>query len=362
MANNKNKQRLLTYADINGENDFPYFKNDAERIKYMKKAYGNMSLAKSFAIFYGEEISQEVKQNKNINNVITIELGQIYSGYVKSFDKNGMLFELPGVKEEIISKENFNDCATEINAYLLAHGNKLMFEVREHKNNKYVVSVVNAYYKYWVNNINKAIQHEQGINVHIDSLVKGGYLCHTDITPICQLTGKNYTHSVFIPGSHIVLNIERDFEKWIGQDVVIVPQKFVEFRRDFKTGLIENSLVGSRKKVLQIIGMNNMHDIYNRWLLAKSNDNVKFESETYDGTVTGIINSNNKTGIFIELNDKYITGLMPIDAADLLDFKPGDSVKVKISEFEIQEGKEPFAYNKKGQLLKSFTRPVFELA
>ena len=38
MANNKNKQRLLTYADINGENDFPYFKNDAERIKYMKKA------------------------------------------------------------------------------------------------------------------------------------------------------------------------------------------------------------------------------------------------------------------------------------------------------------------------------------
>ena len=33
MANNINKQRLLTYADINGDNDFPYFKNDIERIK-----------------------------------------------------------------------------------------------------------------------------------------------------------------------------------------------------------------------------------------------------------------------------------------------------------------------------------------
>jgi RecJ-like exonuclease len=110
------------------------------------------------------------------------------------------------------------------------------------------------------------------------------------------------------------------------------------------------------------MGMNNIHNIYNRWLLAKTNDNVKYESEIYNGTVTGIINSNNKTGIFIELDDKYITGLMPIDASDLLDFKPGDSVKVKISEFEIQEGKEPFAYNKKGQLLKCFVRPVFELS
>ena len=130
MANNKNKERLLTAKDIEGD-IFAGFKNDKERIKYMKKAYGNMPLAKSFAIFYGEEISPEVKQNKNINTVITIELGQIYSGLVKSFDKNGMIFELPGVKEEIISKENFNDCATEINAYLLSHGNKLLFEVNK---------------------------------------------------------------------------------------------------------------------------------------------------------------------------------------------------------------------------------------
>ena len=362
MANNTNKQRLLTAAEIYSDDNFPYFKNDIERIKYMKKAYGNMSIAKSFAIFYGVEVSQETKQNKSINTVQVIELGKTYSGVVKSFGKNGIIFEVPGVKDEIISKENFNDCAGAINTYLLNHNNKLLFEVREHKDNRYIVSVISAYYKQWTNTINKAIQHEQGINVHIDSLVKGGYICHTDITPLCQLTGKTYTHSVFIPGSHIVLNIEYDFEKWVGQDVTIVPQKFVEFRRDIKTGLIENSLVGSRKKVLQILGMNNIHDIYNRWLLSKSNDNVKYESETYNGTVTGIINSNNKTGIFIELDDKYITGLMPIEASDLLDFKPGDPVKVKISEFETQEGKEPFTFNKKGNLIKSNVRPVFELA
>ena len=176
------------------------------------------------------------------------------------------------------------------------------------------------------------------------------------------MTGKSYTHSVFIPGSHIVLNIEYDFDKWVGQDVMIVPQKFVEFRRDLKTGLIENSLVGSRKKVLQILGMNNIHQIYNKWLLASTDERVKYVPEIFEGTVTGIINSSNKTGIFVELNDKYITGLMPIDAMDLLDYHPGDSIKVKISEFEIQEGKDPFVYNKKGTLIKSNVRPVFELA
>jgi ribosomal protein S1 len=363
MANNyKNNNRLLTAADIYGDDDFPMFKNDSERLKYMKKAYGNMSLAKSFSIFYGLELSPEVKANKSINTVQVIELGKTYSGIVKSFGKNGIVFEVPGVKDEIISKENFNDCADAINNYLLNHNNKLLFEVREHKDNKYIVSVISAYYNQWVNIINKAIQYEQGIKVHIDSLVKGGYICHTDITNICQLTGKTYTHSVFIPGSHIVLNIEHDFEKWIGQEVMIVPQKFVEFKRDLKTGLIENSLVGSRKKVLQILGMNNIHDIYQKFLLAESDERVKYEPEAYDGTVTGIINSSNKTGIFVELNDKYITGLMPMDSMDLLDYKPGDSVRVRIKEFEVQEGKDPFVYNKKGQLLKCNIRPVFELA
>lgn len=362
MANNTNKQRLITYADILAGGDFPVFDSDKERLKYMKtSAYAKMNLAKSMSIFYGMEIAPEVKTNKAINTIQTIELGKIYSGSVKSFDKSGIIFEIPGVKDEIMSKENFNDCAAEINNYLAQHNNKLLFEVREHHDNKYVVSVVSAYYRQWTNTINKAIQFEQGINVHIDTLVKGGYICHTDITPLCQLTGKTYTHSVFIPGSHIVLNIEHDFEKWIGQDVMIVPQKFVEFRKDIKTGLIENSLVGSRKKVLQILGTNNIHEIYQKWVLAESDARVTYVKETYDGTVTGIINSTNKQGIFVELDGKYITGLMPIDAMDLLDYKPGDHIKVKIKEFEVQEGKDPFVYNKKGQILKCNVRPVFEL-
>jgi len=361
MANSTNKQRLLTYADIMKDEDFPIFKNDKERLKYVKEAYGHMSLSKAFSIYYGIEISQEAKTNKSINNVTQISLGQIISGTVKELTKNYITFDVPGIKEEIICKENFTTCIDNIQNYLLDHGNKLIFEVREKKNNKYYVSVITAYYKAWVANINKAIQKEEGIEVHIDKNVEGGFVCHTPIVTLNNLTGKNYTHSVFIPGSHIVLNIEHNFEQWIDKDVIIVPQKFVEFRKDFKTGETENSLVGSRKRVLQIMGMNNLSEMYNKYLLGQS-ENVTYVPEVYDGTITGIINSQKKTGVFIELDGKYITGLMPIDASDLLDYRAGNKIKVKIKEFEIQEGKEPFVINKRGNIVKCNTRPVFELA
>jgi ribosomal protein S1 len=205
-----------------------------------------------------------------------------------------------------------------------------------------------------------AMNGTKSINVHIDQLVNGGYVCHCDIAPLTQLTGQSFTSSVFIPGSHIVLNIERDFEKWIGQNVVIVPQKFVEFRKDIRTGETEMSLVGSRKRVLQIFGMQNMYDIYQTYLLSQKED-AKVTLEPFEGTVTGIINSNNKTGIFVELDGKYITGLAPISSTDLLDYRPGDKINVKIKEFEVQEGKEPFILNKKNKLVKCNVRPVFEI-
>ena len=361
MTKLNNKSQLVTNAEMSAE-DFPYFNSDKDRLKYMKNAYANMSLAKAFSLFYNVELGQETKQNKNINNVINIEVGQLLQGNVKSINSTGTVitFDIPGVKEEIICRENFTNCYDHLYNYILTHNNKLYFEVREKKNNTYIVSIINAYYKLWVNDINKAIKNENGIQVHVDALVQGGYLAHTDIINLNALTGRNYTHSVFIPGSHIVLNIEHDFEKWIGSDIIIVPQNFVEFKKNYKTGETENSLVGSRKRVLQILGMNNIIEFYNMFKLSQKND-VKYVSEYYDGVVTGIINSQNKTGIFVELVDKYITGLVPIDAYELLDYKPGDPVKVKFQEFEVQEGKDPVIYNKRGKIVKCNIRPIFSL-
>ena len=355
----KNKQELLTYKDFDNA-DIDCFSNDKDRIKYMSKAYANMDLVEAFQTFYNLKFEQNVLRDSSINKVYTLVVGEVYNGTVESFGKNGIVFTVPGVKDEIICKENFTDSINEVNNYLLSHNNKLLFEVREKRNNTYIVSVINAYYKSWVNTINNAIKNANGIRVHINELVRGGYLCDTQIKPLCDLTGKNYTHSVFIPGSHIVLNIETDFEKWIGEDVIIVPQKFVDFKTNFKTGEVEKSLVGSRKKVLQILGANNMYEIYTKYQLSQTNENVTWNNE-FTGIVTGIINSQKKTGIFVELDDKYITGLAQIESIDLINYKPGDEVKVRITSFETKEGTKPFVMGKHNTIRECNVRPVFEL-
>ena len=59
---------------------------------------------------------------------------------------------------------------------------------------------------------------------------------------------------------------------------------------------------------------------------------------------------------------KFITGLLPIDSYDLLDYKPGDMVNVYVHEFEVQKGRDPFVLNKNGQVVKCNVRPIFAKA
>ncbi len=352
--NSKNKNvNLLHSVDIIGELDG--FCCESDRIKYMSKNYGDMDIIDAFSEFYNVPLDK----SEAINYVDKIELGQCYWGEVVSISKSGITFSIPGIKDEIHTKENFNDCIDNVRNYLMNHDNKLYFEVRDKVRGQYVVSVLNGYYKLWQHKIESYIAKRTPISVHIDSLTNGGYLCHTGISTINELTGKNYTSLVFIPGSNIVLNIEHDFDRWVGQDVDIIPQKLDKYRMNRYTGEFENSLIGSRKLMLQMIGAENLHDIYQRYLLLSSG--TKYTPEAFDGVVTGIINSNNKVGIFVELDNLYITGLLPLDISNILDYKPGDKVKVMVKEFEIQEGKDPFEF-KNNKLIKSNTRLIFEFA
>lgn len=355
----KNTKTLITAADLTDV--FNCFKNDKKRIQYMKENYGKMDLAKSFETFYNMKVSSATKKSNTVNTITNIIIGDVYEGTVSSFNQRGITFELPGVKEEIVSKETFNDCFDEVQNYLMNHNGKLMFEVREKHNGKYYVSVINAYYRIWQQLIERCITSEIPIRVHIDDLVRGGYLCHTSIWPINELTGKNYTSSVFIPGSLIVLNIESDFNKWVGEDVDIIPQKFTHYRPAGAPA--ENSLVGSRKRLLQLEGFKNIYEIYTRMKLINM-PGAKYKPEVFEGTVTGIINSSKKTGVFVELDDKYITGLLALDSESLYGFHPGDKIKVTVKEWECQPDKEPFVFDKKNtsQVYKCHLRPIFELA
>lgn len=356
--NNKKIEGRLAYKSTDFQGDFPCLDSDKQRIKYVTTACKKMNIANAFSKFYGIELESNHKDECTVTN---INIGECYVGTVSEFTKNGISFNIPGVKEEIVSKENFMDYKDALQNYLLTHNNKLRFEVREKRHNTYYVSVLNGYYKAWIESIERAMKRLEPINVHIDSLTKGGYMCHTVITEMKNITGKDYIAPVFIPGSNIVLNIEHDFDKWVGKDVQIIPQKFAKFKQSGNT--VENSLIGSRKMLLQQIGNANLYEIYmNEEAVKKLSEkgNLTYKKPVFEGTVTGIINSSKKTGIFVELNDKYITGLMPIDSSELLNYRPGDQILVSIKNFEVQEGKEPFVLNKKNQVTYANTRCVFE--
>lgn len=358
-----NKPKVV-YGTLDNIDVFTEWKTERERIKMNSIKYKKKNIVEAFTDFYGADVINSNLDKKSIKSISTfniLEVGKVYHGTVKCINKDGIEFDVLGVKESVRSTENFSDCIDSINRYLEKHHNQLFFEVREIKKNEINVSVANGYYKRWVEHLDVVRNNGDAIKVHIDSLTQGGYLCHCIIPELCELTNKEYTSSVFIPGSQIVLNIEKNFEKWVGEEVLVVPKNFVQFRPVDINGrqFTENSLVGSRKEVLQILGMQNLYQLWITYALAQK-DNVSWTPEVLDGVVTGIICSNKNQGVFVELDGKYITGLLPTQK--YIKYKQGDPIKVKIKAFETQEGKRAFEANKKGRLVKSNTRVVFELA
>ena len=104
MSKNTKNEKLLTAVEC--EDLFTGFKSDHERLKYMSRAYKNINIAKAFSIYYGFDLDNSIKSNKSVNTVNIISVGNVYSGTVKMFDKHTLTFEIPGVKEEIIAKNN----------------------------------------------------------------------------------------------------------------------------------------------------------------------------------------------------------------------------------------------------------------
>lgn len=362
MKQNKNTKTKKDYITVEQDNDiFPKFRSDRQRISSVSNNYRDMSIADAFATYYGTKKTK--LEDDFYNNVVVMNLNQVYLGTIKSLEKGDITFEIPGVNELIVCQENLNAHLDALRNYALNHNNTMYFEVREIKNDKIYVSVLNAYYKIWEWRMTQAASQRNPVKVHINSLVKGGYSCTAKIDELNELLGTDaYVCNVFIPGSHIILNIEDDFEKWLDQDVMIIPDKFVDFRVDRFNRQIEKSLIGSRKKYLQMKGEQNLFELYQRHQLATKLGNGDTTIEL-TGKVTGIINSAKKTGVFIELEDQFITGLMPLaNASELVNYRPGEQLKVTIKEFEVLEGQQPFVVDKNNKVKRCNTRIVFDVA
>jgi len=143
----KNNSTLLTHTDL--DDIFSGFSKEKDRIKYMSKGYADMDIAEAFSKFYDVQLTSGENEEFTNTAVSSIKVGNCYAGTVTSIGKKGISFSMPGIKTDIISKENFNDCIDTLRNYLLNHNNTLYFEVIEQKRDSYVVSVINGYYKLW---------------------------------------------------------------------------------------------------------------------------------------------------------------------------------------------------------------------
>ena len=209
------------------------------------------------------------------------------------------------------------------------------------------------------------IKFAQTVKVKNLQLTRGGFIGQAVIPNISAFVGQEYTVEAFIPGSQIVLNIESDFEQWIGQDVEAFVTNYIPKPNDPS----KMSLVCSRKDYLKLQGDKNIIKLFN---LYCDNDNKWTEEvkKKHLGIVTGIINSQKKCGVFVEIPSLSITGMVDMEASRLVEFKPGEEVRVSIVDFEentyydsvAKQYRHESPYELEGDILRSCDiKPILKL-
>jgi ribosomal protein S1 len=77
-------------------------------------------------------------------------------------------------------------------------------------------------------------------------------------------------------------------------------------------------------------------ELFNAWC-EESQLWKDFSQASLEGRVTGVINSSNKCGVFVEIPSLDMTGLVPVDADKLVNYKVNSSVNVKITDFDEEK-------------------------
>jgi hypothetical protein len=356
MAKKAIKETLVPGVNC-GTADFSWtdFSKESLRIKaWTMKFSGTDTIVEAFQTVYGKKECKVSKDNQDDNLDFELYVGKFIELQVDGITNRGLKLSSPFIKEEIVNKDNLTK-SDGFSRYLTTAGNKIIGVVKSIDSRQVHIDVLDAYYKLWTKYMNAKIEDEEAVEVSDLELIRGGYLGKVKVNHLCEVTGDDYVNTVFIPGSQIVLNIESDFEKWVGKTVKVLPQKFTTFSTGYSR--TDNCLLCSRKRLLQKLGMQSMRDLYNSYQLGTKMGS--WTSGEYEGIITGVLKTSQKCGVFVELPEYAITGMLPLQTSELVNYKNGMPITVKIKEFEVSPGKKPF-YEKNGKVLQSNVRVIFE--
>ena len=341
--------------------DWPEYNKEIERIKQNTKRFASMSISEAMC-----GIKEETLVVPEVPVIPVV--GSIYKARLT---KHGDLVSITGIsaKEQVICHNNLKRYVNmemtdrEVDAKVIA-----IDKVRQ----TITIDVLQPLFDNWINSIiaDKSIQYDvkapKIVTVHNLKLGNGGFVGKAEVQAISDFIGEPYFVDAFIPGSQIVLNIENDFEKWNGETV----DTFVAGYTTRPGSVNQMSLICSRKALLNFNGNLTKISLYSDYC----SDNKKWKTFTksvFTGIITGVINSSKKCGVFVEVPMFNITGMINVKPEKLVEFKSGEEINVRITDFEQMLDYDPSTGNtihlepykiENGCLKSCILKPVFELA
>jgi ribosomal protein S1 len=311
---------------------WPEFSSDSERIKAYTKRYKDMTIVEAFEHAYGITIGQ-VKEVAN-STPNELKVGDEISLNVLSITKNHVEFDVANYKAQILSSVNLSKYNRfKHNLPLDPIKVQVMDITKDRVTVDPLAPVVNGYLNPILNNKNvqKVVGNPMSVRVKNLQLTRGGFTGKAVLPTVSEFVGEEYTVDVFIPGSQIVLNITDNFEQFVGKEVDAFIINYMN-----KPGSNTLSLIASAKELIKFRGECKLIELFNSW--CEESDLWKsYETREIEGRVTGVINSSKKCGVFVELTSLEMTGLVPVDAADLVNYKADSPVKVKLTGFDEEK-------------------------
>lgn len=313
----------------------PEFNTDSKRIKAYSLRYKHLSVVEAFEDYYNMSLGPVEEVVNYIPNELRV--GDKISTRILSIKKNGVVFDSANYKTNL-------QCAVNLYKYekfkhFLPMDTITAIVTRVDKE-KAVIDPIAPMVRSWMDpiladpTIQKVIPGDDGvlktsIIVKDLKLAKGGFMGKAVIPTASDFVGEDFTIDAFIPGSQIVLNITDDFEKFNGKAV----QAFVVNYIPKPGAMNEMSLICSAKEVIKFAGECNMIKMFNSW--CDETDLWKTVANTlYTGKVTGVINTAKKCGVFVEIPELSITGMVATKPEELVNYKPHSDVKVKLTGFD----------------------------
>lgn len=305
--------------------EWPEFNRELERIKANTNRYADKSIPEVFGI------TVKVENPERFDTLRELKEGDTINVVVRSISDSGIVFETVATKQVIQSSANLK----KYTKFKLMVPFEVEAVVTKANRETAYIDIIKPFYNDWLKVVLKDPESQRSmhcpkiVKVRNLQLTRGGFIGQAVIPSVSDFVGQEYTVEAFIPGSQIVLNIEDNFERWNGQTV----DTFVTNYMQKPGSKDEMSLVCSRKELLKFYGDMNIKKLFDG--CCEMNEFWKEATKkVYDGIVTGIINSSKKCGVFVEIPELFITGMVEMNADQLVNYKPQTKVQVSIVDFE----------------------------